>query len=88
MSRDPCGGYMSGAKPVSDLAPPPKGPGIGSRLAVPCACGHPWGDHTSGGGQCLHLPDVCACIGFTEVCHCPCHLVAQPGVVPCPRCDG
>lgn len=25
------GGYTSGAKPVSQLKPPPKGPGIGAR---------------------------------------------------------
>lgn len=23
-----------------------------------------------------------------KVCPCPCHKVVQPGLVPCPRCDG
>lgn len=33
MSRTPGGAYQSGSKPVEELKPPPKGPGIGVPIA-------------------------------------------------------
>lgn len=42
MSRTPGGAYQSGGKPVENLKPPPKGPGLGHGQPIPKVMDKPW----------------------------------------------
>lgn len=98
MGRDPRGGYTSGPRPVSDLRPPPKGPGAGAQLELlyECRlCGEkhlrvPAGEPVVGPRlrpvEDVEPPGPDPANLLAAACKCPCHKVTQPGLDLCPDC--